>query len=87
MKEYKLLSWPDLPVEFRRTAFRRLLCELSQRHISESMLLKREGIKASETRALLKFLASREVLEVRQATNDTGRWRPAFTSWLRRLTA
>lgn len=87
MKEYKLLSWPDLPVEFRRIAFRRLLCELSQRHISESMLLKRDGIKANEVRALLQFLASRDVLEVRQAAVHSGRWRPALTNWLRRLTA
>lgn len=87
MKEYKLLSWPDLPAEFRRTGFRRLLSDLSQRHISESMLLKRDGVKASEVRALLQFLASRNVLEVRTATPGAGKWRPALAGWFRRLTA
>ena len=51
MKEYKLLAWPDLPAEFRRTGFRRLLTELSQRHMSEAMLFKRDSVKASEVRA------------------------------------
>jgi hypothetical protein len=86
MKEYKLLSWPDLPAEFRRTGFRRLLSELSQRHISEALLMKRDGIKPAEVRALLQFLAKLDLLDVREAA-PTGRWRPSFTSWLRRLTA
>lgn len=87
MKEYKLLSWPDLPAEFRRTGFRRLLSDLSQRHISEASLLKRDGVKPAEVRALLQFLASRNVLEVRPAAPATGRWRPDFAGWFRRLTA
>ena len=87
MKEYKLLSWPDLPAEFRRTGFRRLLSDLSQRHITEASLLKRDGIKPAEVRALLQFLASRNVLEVRQADPRSSRWRPNLSSWLRRLTA
>lgn len=86
MKEYKLLSWPDLPAEFRRTGFRRLLSELSQRHISESLLMKRDGIKPAEVRALLQFLAKLDLLDVREAA-PTGKWRPALTGWLRRLTA
>jgi hypothetical protein len=87
MKEYKLLAWPDLPAEFRRTGFRRLLSDLSQRHMSEAMLLKRDGVKPAEVRALLRFLGEREVLEVRQASPNVSKWRPVFASWLRRLTA
>ena len=86
MKEYKLLAWPDLPAEFRRVGFRRLLSDLSQRHMSEAMLVKRDGVKASEVRALLRLLAERGVLEVRQATK-VSKWRPVLTGWLRRLTA
>lgn len=89
MKEYKLLSWPDLPAEFRRTGFRRLLCELSQRHMSEAMLTKRDGIKPAEVRALLQFLAKLDLLDVREAA-PAGKWRPSlsgFSGWLRRLTA
>ena len=86
MKEYKLLAWPDLPAEFRRVGFRRLLSDLSQRHMSESMLVKRDGVKASEVRALLQLLSERGVLEVRQASRAS-KWRPVLTGWLRRLTA
>ncbi|HJV70032.1 hypothetical protein [Ideonella sp.] len=86
MKEYKLLSWPDLPTEFRRMGFRRLLSEMSQRHLSEATLLKRDGVKPSEVRALLRLLAERGVLEVRTAEPRSGRWRPAIAGWLRRLT-
>ena len=87
MKEYKLLSWPDLPAEFRRTGYRRLLSDLSQRHISEASLMKRDGLKASEVRALLQFLASRKVLDVREAEPRGSKWRPDFSGWIRRLTA
>jgi hypothetical protein len=85
MKEFKLISWPDLPAEFRRTPFRRLLSDMSQRHVSESMLVKRDGVKAAEVRALLQFLASRDVLDVRDASARRG-WRPFLAGWLRRLT-
>jgi hypothetical protein len=87
MKEYKLLSWPDLPAEFRRTGFRRLLSDLSQRHISEASLLKRDGIKPAEVRALLQFLASRKVLDVRESGPRGGKWGPSLGDWFRRLTA
>jgi hypothetical protein len=86
MKEYKLLSWPDLPAEFRRTGFRRLLSELSQRHMSEAMLMKRDGLKPADVRALLAYLDQLGLLETRQAAPAAG-WRPALTGWLRRLTA
>jgi len=85
MKEFKLISWPDLPAEFRRTPFRRLLSDMSQRHLSESTLVRRDGVKAAEVRALLQFLASRKVLDVREADARRG-WRPMIASWLRRLT-
>ena len=85
MKEFKLISWPDLPAEFRRTPFRRLLSDMSQRHLSESMLAKRDGVKPSEVRALLQLLAAREVLDVRESDLRRG-WRPTLASWLRRLT-
>jgi hypothetical protein len=85
MKEYRLLSWPDLPVEFRRTGYRRLLSELSQRHVRETTL-RRHGVKPADVRALLRFLASREVLDVREAALSSG-WRQALVlpSWLRRF--
>jgi hypothetical protein len=86
MKEYKLLSWPDLPAEFRRMGFRRLLSEMSQRHVSEAALLRRDGVKPSEVRALLLFLADLGLLDVRVADAQGSRWRPALAGWLRRLT-
>lgn len=85
MKEYKLLAWPDLPVEFRRTGIRRLLSDLSQRHLAEATLLRREGVKPAEVRALLQFLSQANALDVRQAQPAASRWRPLLAGWWRRL--
>lgn len=86
MKEYKLLSWPDLPAEFRRTGYRRLLSDLSQRHMSEALLMKRDGLKPAEVRSLLQFLARLDLLDTRDA-EPASKWPPALAGWLRRLTA
>lgn len=85
MKEYKLLSWPDLPSEFRRTGYRRLLSELSQRHVGESTLMRRDGLRPAEVRALLQFLSQRDLLDVREAAPAARGW--MLPAWWRRLRA
>lgn len=85
MKEYKLLSWPDLPSEFRRTGYRRLLSELSQRHVGESTLMRRDGLRPAEVRALLQFLSQRDLLDVREAAPAVRGW--MLPAWWRRLRA
>jgi hypothetical protein len=79
MKEYKLVAWPDLPAEFRRTAYRRMVSELSQRHVTEPHLQKCSGVSSTEVRNLLQYLQSRELLEDREAAPPKpSRWK---VSW------
>lgn len=62
MKTYRLVSWPDLPAEFQRTAFRRALSELSMREVSVEHLLNASGLKRSELVALLERLEGQDLL-------------------------
>ena len=68
MKEYRLLAWPELPGEYRRTAHRRALSELSQRYISLAKLVEVSGLKKNEVRALIEMLDGRAVLAERDTT-------------------
>ena len=34
MKEFKLAAWPDLPSPYHRTAYRRMLSDMSHRFVS-----------------------------------------------------
>jgi hypothetical protein len=65
MKEYKLKAWPELPPEFRKTAFRRMVSELSQRHVRVEHLQRCSGLAQAEVENFLLFLDRREVLEDR----------------------
>ena len=68
MKEYRLLAWPELPAEYRRTAHRRALSEMSQRYVSAAKLLEVSGLKKAELRAFLEMLDSRAVVTERDTT-------------------
>jgi len=84
MKEYRLSSWPELPPHARRTAHRRILSAMSQRHQSVAQLMDCSGLKRTEVVAFVEMLeagghvAAREVEET-----STSGWRP-LGSWLRR---
>ena len=89
MKEYRLKSWPELPVAFRRTVYRRLLCALSQRHMPESELRQRSGLGAHEVRSLLNYLQGEDLLDCRLAAPAAprgGLWRLTWPihAWMRR---
>ncbi len=68
MKEYRLLAWPELPAEYRRTGHRRALSEMSQRFVSLSKLVELSGLKKGEVRALVEMLDGRAVLSERDTT-------------------
>jgi hypothetical protein len=68
MKEYRLLAWPELPAEFRRTAHRRALSEMSQRYMSVAKLLEASGLKKVELRAFLEMLDGRALIAERDTT-------------------
>jgi hypothetical protein len=68
MKEYRLLAWPELPAEYRRTAHRRALSEMSQRYVSLAKLVDVSGLKKAEVRAFLEMLDGRAALADRDTT-------------------
>jgi hypothetical protein len=68
MKEYRLLAWPERPAEFRRTAHRRALSEMSQRYMSVAKLVEVSGLKKVELRAFLEMLDGRAVVSERDTT-------------------
>jgi hypothetical protein len=68
MKEYRLLAWPELPAEYRRTAHRRALSEMSQRFMSLAKLVEVSGLKKSEIRSFLEMLDGRAVLTEQDTT-------------------
>ncbi|MBS0435987.1 MAG: hypothetical protein JSR75_14040 [Proteobacteria bacterium] len=86
MKEYRLAAWPDLGPQHRRTAYRRLLSDMSQRHVSLTELCARSGLARHEVGRFLDALSARGLL----VTRDTPRapWPPLslrpLRNWLRR---
>jgi hypothetical protein len=85
MKEYRLLAWPELPAEYRRTAHRRVLSEMSQRFVSVPKLVEISGLKKAELRAFIEMLDDRDVISDRDtATPDSFLDSLRPLGWLRR---
>lgn len=79
MKEYKLKAWPDLPAEFRRTTYRRMVSELSQRFVTEAHLQQCSNVPWADVRKLLDHLHAKELLESQEAVIEKARKRwPLF---------
>ena len=86
MKEFKLVSWPELPPPYHRTAYRRALSNLSQRYLSAQRLAACSGLPRTEVRSFLDMLAGLGVLVERErALSESVRdsWKP-ISVWLRR---
>lgn len=87
MKEYRLLAWPELPAEFKKTAHRRVLSEMSSRFMSLAQLCEASGLKKGDLKHLLQMLDARGVLDERDGNapdsffDSIGR-----LGWLRRGT-
>lgn len=88
MKQYKLGAWPDLPASFHRTAYRRMLHRMSQRHVSVQQLMHESGLARAAVMQFLEILHERQLLDEREQTEDTapasffGQLRPL--EWLKR---
>lgn len=85
MKYYKLQGWPDLPVAFRRTAYRRMLHRMSQRYASVPQLMHDSGLARAAVIQFIDLLTQSELLSTRE--DDTpesrfGQLRPV--QWFRR---
>ena len=85
MKEYRLLAWPEHSAEFRRTAYRRVLSEMSSRHMSVAQLAEVSGLKKLEVRAFVAMLDRKSLVDERDCSapasslDAAGAW-----DWLRR---
>ena len=89
MKEYRLVAWPQLRPPFDRIAYRRMLSDMSHRHMSVTQLAECSGIRRHEVRAFLEMLDARELIAERDAAVPDslfGSLRP-LGGWLRRALA
>ena len=86
MKEYRLAAWPELAPPYHRTAYRRMLSDMSHRYVTLPQLSETSGLKRHEVRAFVSMLETRGLLVERDsAVPDSlfGSLRP-LGGWLRR---
>jgi hypothetical protein len=86
MKEYRLAAWPELSAPFDRTAFRRMLSDMSHRHMSVAQLMGASGIRRQEVREFIDMLDARGMISKRDSiVPDSlfGSLRP-LGGWLKR---
>ena len=89
MKEYRLVAWPQLRPPFDRIAYRRVLSDMSHRHMSLAQLVDSSGIGRNEVRQFIDMLDARGLLAQRdvQAPDSLfGSLRP-LGGWLKRALA
>ncbi len=85
MKEYRLLAWPEHSAEFQRTAYRRVLSEMSLRYMSVAQLAEVSGLKRVEVRAFVAMLDSKALIGERDSSApDSVLDGPGPWGWLRR---
>mgnify|MGYP003503597152 CR=1 FL=1 len=87
MKEYRLAGWPDLGPVYQRTAYRRMLSDMSQRHVTLSQLVGASGLRRNEVREFVDMLHARGLVEERRrrATESLFGSLHPLGNWLRRL--
>jgi hypothetical protein len=89
MKEYRLAAWPQLRPPFDKIAYRRMLSDMSHRHMTLAQLVECSGIKRHEVRTFLDMLATAGLIAERDAlVPDSlfGSLRP-LGGWLKRALA
>jgi hypothetical protein len=87
MKEYRLAAWPELAPPYHRTAYRRMLSDMSHRFVTLPQLSETSGLKRQEVRAFMSMLEARGLLVEREGVVEPeslfGSLRP-LGGWLRR---
>lgn len=86
MKQYRLMAWPELGAPFDRTPHRRMLSDMSQRHVSLSHLVGTSGLRRREVRKFVTMLCHRGIIGECVAERPQRRFRPLHPlgGWLRR---
>jgi hypothetical protein len=88
MKEYRLTGWPDLDASYERMAYRRMLCDMSQRYVTLTRLVTVSGLGKGEVGRFVALLESRGVVTQRDGLplpSVLSTLRPL--AWLRRALA
>ena len=86
MKTYRLAAWPQLRPPFDKIAYRRMLSDMSHRHVSVAQLVDTSGLRRSEVRQFLDMLGAEHLLSERERIEPDslfGSLRP-LGGWLRR---
>jgi hypothetical protein len=89
MKEYRLAAWPQLRAPFDRIAYRRMLSDMSHRHMSLAQLVEASGARRHEVRVFIDMLDAQGLIAEREAAMPDslfGSLRP-LGGWLRRALA
>jgi hypothetical protein len=89
MKEYRLAAWPDLRPPFHRTAYHRMLSDMSHRHVTLAQLVDTSGLRRQQVRQFIEMLDGRGFISERdRSAPDSifGSLRP-LGGWLRRALA
>jgi hypothetical protein len=89
MKEYRLAAWPQLRPPFDKIAYRRMLSDMSHRHMTLAQLVDCSGIRRHEVRSFIDMLEARGLVSHREAASPDslfGSLRP-LGGWLRRALA
>jgi hypothetical protein len=71
MKEYKLAAWPELPPPYHRTVYRRMLSDMSHRHMTLGALVLSSGAPKLDVRNFLQMLDEKGLLLERETEADS----------------
>ena len=66
MKEYRLAAWPELRPPYDRIAYRRMVSDMSQRHMTVWQLVDASGLRRLEVQNFIEILQARGVLTERR---------------------
>lgn len=66
MRHFKLTAWPELQAPYHRTAYRRMLCDMSHRFVSQRHLVAVSGLGRLEVRQFIDMLDARGLISERQ---------------------
>ena len=86
MKEYRLVAWAELPAPYHRTTYRRMLSEMSQRHMSVAQLAASSGVRRKDVQQFIDMLDGRGLLTERDlfASDSVFDSLRPLGGWLRR---
>ena len=85
MKEYRLVAWPELRPPHDRTAYRRMLNDMSHRHLTVWQLVATSGLRRPEVQSFIDFLHTRGLVteQVRASPGFSDTLAPVL-AWLQR---